>query len=517
MSAFFRHRAGLIGASVSGAVCRTNPAQPSQTLIKSICYPNLFKVNTKTVICGCKHKADAIKAYEAERIKSHVDFKLSQCGLVINREYPWIHATPDFLVSCSCCGLGCGEVKCPLCIDRCDFDSYVLKKNSCLEKVAGKFQLKRSHNYFFQVQQQLFTLPERKYNDFVVCAFDSSHRATIVKERIYPDHGHMNAVLPKPTTFWGTYILPEILGRWYSRKCDMSDEMPQAGAGICFCRMPSDGNTVKCGNPQCPFVEFHLSCLAISTPAPKGWYCLHCCRLPQFKRLRKVKKNSSEIMGQALSLDSVCICQAVPQQSDKLLECHSKDCQSGKFFHLTCLGYKKMPNNSKTTWKCTNCKKSNAKPFHDKSAVPVSTGQENPVTTTTCSSQSHDSEPEFIELDMYNAQDSDSEGESADDIEVTIVTTCESERHRSLRNLDVQDYQLIMSPHCWLDSAIIHSAQVLLQKINPLIEGFQRPMLGPVRNFSVVSGEFVQLLHTGKDHWVCVSLVGCPPWNSQTF
>ena len=41
-SAFFRHRAGRIGASVSGAVCRTNPAQPSQTLIKTICYPNLF-------------------------------------------------------------------------------------------------------------------------------------------------------------------------------------------------------------------------------------------------------------------------------------------------------------------------------------------------------------------------------------------------------------------------------------------------------------------------------------------
>ena len=94
---------------------------------------------------------------------------------------------------------------------------------------------------------------------------------------------------------------------------------------------------------------FHLSCLTVSTPLPKGWYCPYCCRLPQFKRLRKVKKTSSEIMGQALSLDSVCIRQAVPQQSDKLLECHSKDCQSGKFFHLTCLGYKKMPNNSKTT------------------------------------------------------------------------------------------------------------------------------------------------------------------------
>ena len=83
---------------------------------------------------------------------------------------------------------------------------------------------------------------------------------------------------------------------------------------------------------------------------------------------------------------------------------------------------------------------------------------------------------------MYNAQDSDSEGvltvmtfqdSDSDDIEVTMVTTCESERHRSLRNLDVQDYQLIMSPHGWLNGAIIHSAQVLLQKINPLIEGFQ--------------------------------------------
>ena len=41
-SAFFRHKAGRIGALVSGAVCRTNPAQPSQSLIKSICYISTF-------------------------------------------------------------------------------------------------------------------------------------------------------------------------------------------------------------------------------------------------------------------------------------------------------------------------------------------------------------------------------------------------------------------------------------------------------------------------------------------
>ena len=80
----------------------------------------MFKVNTKAVIRGCKHEAVAIKTYEAEMTKSHVDSKLSQCGLATNQEFPWIHATPDFLVSCSCCGLGCGEVKCPIYIDRCD-------------------------------------------------------------------------------------------------------------------------------------------------------------------------------------------------------------------------------------------------------------------------------------------------------------------------------------------------------------------------------------------------------------
>ena len=44
--------------------------------------------------------------------------------------------------------------------------------------------------------------------------------------------------------------------------------------------------------------------------------------------------------------------------------------------------------------------------------------------------------------------------ESTDDIEVTMVTSCESERHRSLRNLDEQDYQLIMSPHGWQNSQL---------------------------------------------------------------
>ena len=67
----------------------------------------------------------------------------------------------------------------------------------------------------------------------------------------------------------------------------------------------------------------------------------------------------------------------------------------------------------------------------------------------------------------------------------------------------------ILSPTGWLDCAIIQQAQVLLKEVNPLIEGFQRTTLGPVSNFNVMSGEFIQILHTGAQHWVCISTIGC--------
>ena len=113
-NSFFRHRAGRIGASQSKAACQTNPAMPSQSLIQSICYPELNKLNTKAVIHGCQHEEEAIRAYEEIMKKEHINFKIEKCGLMINEEYPWLHATPDFLCACDCCGEGCGEVKCPI-------------------------------------------------------------------------------------------------------------------------------------------------------------------------------------------------------------------------------------------------------------------------------------------------------------------------------------------------------------------------------------------------------------------
>ena len=95
---FVKHRACCIGASVSGAVAHSNSSQPSQSLIKSICYPHLFNCSTKTTEYGIKHENDAIKGYEKLMQQQHKNFGITKCGGVVNKEHPYLHATPDFLV-----------------------------------------------------------------------------------------------------------------------------------------------------------------------------------------------------------------------------------------------------------------------------------------------------------------------------------------------------------------------------------------------------------------------------------
>lgn len=175
-------------------------ALPSQRLTKTICYPSLYKLNTTVVKHGCKHEDATIQAYETVMKKSHTNFQ----------EYPFLHATPDFLTSCDCCGLGYGEVKCPLCIQDANFEDYAALWNSCLVTMdGGVFKLKRSHNYYFQVQQQLFTLKERRYNDFIVYAIDKKGNVHFVMERILPDVRHWDTELPKLEAFWRICV-PEV-------------------------------------------------------------------------------------------------------------------------------------------------------------------------------------------------------------------------------------------------------------------------------------------------------------------
>ena len=114
--------------------------------------------------------------------KKHIGYRTIKCGMFINKQLPWLYATPDFLSWCKCYGYGCGEIKCPHCLDGVDFESYTNKGSSCLEVKDGKMKLKREHQYYYQVQQQLFTT-ELPFCDFIVCGFNDKG-GSFINERI---------------------------------------------------------------------------------------------------------------------------------------------------------------------------------------------------------------------------------------------------------------------------------------------------------------------------------------------
>ena len=121
-----------------------------------------------------------------------------------------------------------------------------------------------------------------------------------------------------------------------------------------------------------------------------------------------------------------------------------------------------MPNNALTTWECTGCKSGGKGKLNAKE-----------------------------DKDSLRACKSD------DDVVVTGISTCSTEKSASLAKLGEGHYGLILSPNGWLDCDIIHEVHVCLRKLNPGVEGLQRPTLRPVRNFNQVNGEFIQILHTG--------------------
>lgn len=60
-----------------------------------------------------------------------------------------------------------------------------------------------------------------------------------------------------------------------------------------------------------------------------------------------------------------------------------------------------------------------------------------------------------------------------------------------------------------LTDTSINCAQSILHEAFPNVAGLEVTTLGSTSNFSANKAEFVQILHTGSLHWLCVSNIGC--------
>ena len=216
---WFKYRAGRITASKMKSVCRTNPVKPSQSLIKTICYPEAYGFTTLATTWGCKHEKTALDFYAKASRRDHDNHTISkECGLFLSCEWPFIGASPDGIVNCACCGKGVVEIKCSYCHRFDHIDQVATDKRSCLEEADGTVQLSTSHAYYYQVQTQIHVC-KVDYGDFCLCTFPDGEDspATLHIERIMPDDVFWHSCVESSQHFFKKCLLPELLGRWYSR------------------------------------------------------------------------------------------------------------------------------------------------------------------------------------------------------------------------------------------------------------------------------------------------------------
>ena len=243
--------------------------------MNAICYPETTKFTTKATTWGCKHEQDALKMYEAQIKALHENSNITHCGLYISYNHPLLGATPDALVECVCCGKEVVEVKCPLCAEMSSFEELACGRPAfCLEKckTSGKLHLKHSQEYYYQCQLQLF-ITERAYCDFVVWSNDE-----LFVERLSLNQFFIESSLSNAKVFYQQCILPELLGKYFSRQSKKSiraELVPteEDDGSWCHCK---GGSMVACDNKSCHTTWFHLQCVKLSS-IPRGkWYCEFC-------------------------------------------------------------------------------------------------------------------------------------------------------------------------------------------------------------------------------------------------
>ncbi|XP_062593889.1 uncharacterized protein LOC134255395 [Saccostrea cucullata] len=126
------------------------------SLTKSImCYTKI-NPNIKSLKYGRETEPLAICSYLNTYKKQHVNVSSRKCGLFIDKRNIFLSATPDLMVSCSCCGDGLLEVKCPLVPECKKCKSFCVCHLPEYVKISNDgFCVKKNHAYFTQIQGQL--------------------------------------------------------------------------------------------------------------------------------------------------------------------------------------------------------------------------------------------------------------------------------------------------------------------------------------------------------------------------
>ena len=109
------------------------------------------------------------------------------------------------------CEFGVVEIKCPYSCKDKSFLEATAESTFFLKRNDGVTNLKTNHTYFHRVQAQM------KFCRVTYCNFVVWREEELFVQRIYPNEKFMATALEKVTSFIKLGVLPELLGKWYSK------------------------------------------------------------------------------------------------------------------------------------------------------------------------------------------------------------------------------------------------------------------------------------------------------------
>lgn len=185
--------------------------------LKRIMYIKENKASAKSPVYGIQHEDDAVLSYiNTKQKQGNVNLKVEEVGTILSKERPGLGASLDRKVYDPLAkGMEIGglEVKCPYSKRGMTVAQACEDKAFYLGRDKDRFSLKCTHQYFYQVQGQMFVC-KLKWVDFGVWFGNND----IFIERIYFNSKWWFAeVLPKLDFFYKWAFLPEIFTRRIER------------------------------------------------------------------------------------------------------------------------------------------------------------------------------------------------------------------------------------------------------------------------------------------------------------
>lgn len=175
---------------------------------------NPKKIETSATIYGIKNEEKARKEYEQNYL-----VKVKKIGLVVSLQQPWLCVSPDGLVLRNNQVIKLLEIKCPATCSKLSIIDEINQKSNVkyIKIVNGKAELTRSHQYFCQIQLQLYICGLQECDLYIYSQMKS------LCITIYRSEEYIQNMVQKCENFYFHFFLPALYEKQIKKNSDVNN------------------------------------------------------------------------------------------------------------------------------------------------------------------------------------------------------------------------------------------------------------------------------------------------------